>query len=93
MVRDGRDILSARQWKFVTTGDDPERDTQTRFNEIVHDLLGVTTEPIKIQVDRFMAQNGELLDYSSSMHPNTFIGNIVYKIDDNVINIFPSSWV
>ncbi|KAL9116896.1 MAG: hypothetical protein Q9187_006573, partial [Circinaria calcarea] len=92
VVRDGRDILSARQWKFVTTGNDPGLDTQTRFNEIVQELLGITTEPIKIQVDRFSDRNGEWLDYSSSMHPNDFIGNIIYKIDDNVINILPCSW-
>ena len=47
-------------------------------------------ESVRIQVDRFKC---EWLEWSERMNNNAFLHDVIFKIDDSTLNVYPSGWV
>ena len=68
---------------------------QTAFNKALTELMASGPEPVAVkravlQVARYQ---GEWLDWYVDMSFNDFLSKLLWKVDDPVINIYPSDWV
>ena len=93
-VHDGRNIApNPRDWVLNHDASEARR----QLGDISRDLLGFSPDQVggppytvKIQVDRF---KGEWLVWRHGMTISAFERDILWKIDNPVINIYPHNWV
>ena len=68
---------------------------QPAFNKALTELMMSETEPVAVERARLQVARyqGEWLEWYVDMPLNDFLARLLWKVDDPVINIYPSNWV
>ena len=105
-LRDGRNTLQHRSIDVpsdsiadriagLTSGFIYGTGIQPAFNKALIELMAAGPEPVavervKLQVARYQ---GEWLEWYADMPLNDFLSRLLWKVDDPIINVYPSDWV
>ena len=97
VLRDGRNLLNEVDYSLSLKGDTAEAMIE-KFRLAVQALFAPRTamdgqrriRSVRMQVDRF---KDEWLEWSERMDHNAFLHDVIFKIDDSAINVYPNGWV